>query len=327
MVYLHGVGHFHPENVIDNKFLEELGIGTTHEWIMDRVGIRSRRTVLPLDYIRETKNSDPARALAVSKYTNGMTGRLAAESAIRNAGLTPDRIGMVIAGGCSPDTLIPAESCVIADELKIGAACVDLNSACSSFGAQMRFIDMSRPEALPDYVLLVSPENNTRTIDYSDRSTAVLWGDGTSAAVVSTRVPSRARTTFTALGSDPAGWRKVTASRVGFFKQDGPAVQGFAIKQMVESYREIKARYPGQADKIIFIGHQANLTMLQSICRRCGITEDRHLYNVDEFGNTGAAGSVIVLSQHWNEFRAGDIVALVTVGAGLTWASMAIEFS
>jgi 3-oxoacyl-[acyl-carrier-protein] synthase-3 len=320
------VGHFHPENVIDNKFLEELGMGTTNDWIMDRVGIRTRRTVLPLDYIRETKNSDPVKALEVSQYTNGVTGRKAAEMAIRNAGLTPDRIGMVIAGGCSPDTIIPAESCVIADELKIEAICVDLNSACSSFGAQMHFVGMSRPEALPEYVLLVSPENNTRTIDYSDRSTAVLWGDGTSAAVVSTRVPSRARVPFTTLDSDPAGWRKVATSRVGFFKQDGPAVQGFAIKQMVESYRQIEARYPDRTDRIIFIGHQANLTMLQSICRRCGITEDRHFYNVDEFGNTGAAGAVIVLSQRWRDFRGGDIVAFVTVGAGLTWASMAIEF-
>ncbi len=184
MIYIHGLGHSHPENIIDNKFLEDLDIGTNDEWILDRVGIRTRRTVLSLDYIKQTRNSDTRAAIEASQYSNAATAKHAAERAFKNVGIMADQIGMVVAGGCSPDIVTPAEACAIASKLGIDAESFDLNSACSSFGAQINFLAMMRPEALPDYILLVSPENNTRTINYNDRNTAVLWGDGTSAAIV-----------------------------------------------------------------------------------------------------------------------------------------------
>lgn len=324
MLYIHGLGHFHPDNIIDNKFLEELDIGTNDEWILERVGIRTRRTVLPLDYIRETRNTNPVAAPGVAEFGNATTGMLAAQHALRNAGIAPEQVGMVIAGGCAPDVVTPAEACTIAAELGIEAPAFDLNAACSSFGAQVYFLAQMRPEALPDFILLVSPENNTRTINYNDRNTAVLWGDGTSAAVVSLREPARARVVFHTLTSSPQGWRKVQIPRMGHFDQEGATVQTFAIKRTIKCLNEIKARYADQA--IYFIGHQANLTMLESVCTRCEVAGERHLFNVDEFGNTGAAGAPIVLSQNWNRFGPGDVIALIVVGAGLTWSSMAIEF-
>ncbi len=325
MLYLHGLGHFHPDNIIDNKFLEELDIGTSDEWIMERVGIRTRRTVLSLDYIRETRNRDPRAASEASDFSNATTGKLAAEMAIKNAGLEKEQIGLVIAGGCSPETLTPAEACTIAAALGIEGNAFDLNSACSSFGSQINFLSMMNPDALPEFVLLVSPENNTRSIDYTDRATAVLWGDGTSAAVVSTRVPSKAKVVFNSMTSSPNGWDKVNIPRMGFFNQEGATVQSFAIKRTVKCYREIENKYPQTA--LYFIGHQANFTMLQSVCNRCNIPPDKHFYNVSDLGNTGAAGAPTVLSQNWQRFKKGDTVALIVVGAGLTWASMAIEFS
>ena len=325
MIYIHSLGHFHPGNLIDNKFLEELDIGTSDEWIMERVGIRTRHTVLSLNYIRETKNRDPRAASEASDFNNATTGKLAGEMAIKNAGLEKEQIGLVIAGGCSPETLTPAEACTIAAKLGIEANAFDLNSACSSFGSQIHFLSMMNPEALPEYILLISPENNTRSIDYTDRSTAVLWGDGTSAVVVSAKVPSKAKVVFNTLASSPKGWNKVTIPRMGFFGQEGATVQSFAIKRTVKCYREIDNKYP--ETRPYFIGHQANLVMLQSVCSRCDIPEDKHFYNVYDFGNTGASGAPTVLSQNWHKFREGDTVALIVVGAGLTWASMAIEFS
>lgn len=325
MIYLHGLGHFHPDNVIDNEFLENLDIGTSDDWIMQRVGIRTRKTVLSLDYIKKTKNRDPRAASEASDFSNAMTGRLAAEIAIEKAGIEKKQIGLLISGGCSPETLTPAEACTIAAELDIEANAFDLNSACSSFGAQMHFVAMMNPEALPDFVLLISPENNTRVVDYTDRATAVLWGDGTSAAVISTKIPAKAAVTFHTMRSHPHGWKKVTIPKMGFFGQEGSAVQTFAIKRTVKCYREIVQQYLQPAP--YFIGHQANLAMLQSVCRRCSIAEDRHLFNVDAFGNTGASGAPTVLSQNWQHFKPGDRVALIVVGAGLTWASMVIEFS
>jgi len=325
MIYIHGLGHFHPDNVIDNTFLEELDIGTSDDWIMERVGIRARRTVLSLDYIRATRNRDPRGAAEASDYSNAQTGKLAAEMAIKNAGIDKEQIGLIITGGCSPQTLTPAEACTVAAALGLEVNAFDLNSACSSFGTQMHFLSMMQPDALPEYVLLVSPENNTRSINYSDRATAVLWGDGTSAAVVSTKVPAPARAVFHTMTSSPAGWSKVVIPRMGFFDQEGATVQTFAIKRTIKCYREIVTAYP--EPKPYFIGHQANLVMLQSVTNRCDIPPERHFFNVDEFGNTGAAGAPTVLSQNWHRFQPGDRLALIVVGAGLTWASMVVEFS
>src|SRR6185436_16980812 len=114
MLYFHGFGHFHPENQIDNAFLESLDIGTNEQWIVERVGIRNRRTVLPLDYIRTTRNKDLRAAREAAIYSNAETGKRAALMAIERAGIAPSDVGMVIAGGCSPDTCIPAEAARIA---------------------------------------------------------------------------------------------------------------------------------------------------------------------------------------------------------------------
>lgn len=325
MVYLHGLGHFHPENVIDNRFLEALDIGTSDEWIMERVGIRERRTVLTLDYIRATKNADPRMAADATLYSNADTGAAAARMAMQKAGIEASQIGMVFAGSCSPDHCIPAEASVIAEALGIAAPAVDVQTACSGFGAQLRLIDMMRPEETPEFMLLVLAENNTRSVDYRDRRTAVLWGDGTAAAVVSKRVPARGRVAYASLGSRPADWKKVSIPRFGHFVQEGPAVQTFAIKQTVTCFRELREK-GGLPEGSWFIGHQANLTMLRSVCSRIGVTEDRHLFQVDQFGNTGAAGPPSLLSCHWDRFAAGDQLGMVTLGAGLTWAALRIEF-
>src|SRR5262245_33087077 len=202
MLYLHGFGHFHPENQLDNAFLESLDIGTNEQWIVDRVGIRNRRTVLPLNYIRTTKNKDIRAAQQAALYTNAETGRRAALMAIERAGIKPTDIGMVIAGGCSPDTCIPAEAAAVAKALGLVVPAFDLHSACSSFGAQCHFLSHMAPAILPDFVLLVTPENTTRITDFSDRSSAILFGDATSAAVVSTKVPARARAVFTSFGGN-----------------------------------------------------------------------------------------------------------------------------
>lgn len=328
MLQIHGVGHFHPENIIDNAFLESLDIGTTNEWIIERVGIRERRTVLSLDYIRETRNADPRAAYEASAYSNAQTAAHAARMALERAGLEPGDIGMVIAGGCSPQYLTPAESCTVAAELNIQAPAFDINSACSTFVAQLNFLGKMRPETLPDFILIVSAENNTRVVDYSDRATAVLWGDGSSAAVVSPRVPARAEVRRTTFISDPAGWDNVVIPTGGFFMQDGPAVQRFAIRKTAATAEELLAKRDADRDvEPWFIGHQANLAMLRSSATRAGVPEERHLYNVDCFGNCGAAGAPGVLSQNWERFAAGDRLALVVVGAGLSWGGALITFS
>jgi len=326
MSYLHGLGHFHPENVIDNAFLCDLDIGTDAAWIMERVGIETRRTVLPLDYIHSTRNADPRQAIEASLYSNAQTGALAARQAISAAGISATDIGLVISASCTPQSSCPAEACTIAAELGIEAPALDLNSACSSLAAQLHFLDSMRPERLPDFILLLQVENSTRAIDYNDRSSCVLWGDGSSAQVLSPRLPSRLKLTHSQFFSEPQSCDKVRFVNAGHFCQEGRTVQTFAIKRslaVLASLREQVGAGPAQALK--FIGHQANRGMLDSICRLGGIAAENHFFNVDQFGNCGAAGAAAVLSQHQQQFQPGDVLAIAVVGAGLSWGGMLIE--
>jgi len=319
------LGHFHPPTVIDNDFLLSLDIGVDKEWILKRVGIHERRTVLPLDYIRETRNRDPRASAEASAFSDAQTGAQAACHALTRAGLAAKDIGMVIAGGCSPQHLIPAQACLTAAELGIECPAFDVNSACSSFAAQLHFLSNMRPETLPEYILIVNVENNTRTVDYDDRRTAVLWGDCTSAAIVSPRVRGRASIQSSLLRSDPSGWKKVVIRPGGHFQQDGPAVQSFAIRNTLATFAELTAVLTPES-KPAFIGHQANAVMLESVCRRAEIPPERHFFNVDRFGNCGAAGAPSVLSQNWDQIKNG-YVAVVVVGSGLTWGGALLHFS
>lgn len=325
MLYLHGIGAFHPENVITNRFLEELDIGTTEEWIMERVGIRTRRTVLPLEYIRQTKNTDPREAAEVALYSNASAGAAAARMAVARAGLRVEDIGMVISGSCAPDHVCPAESASIAGALGIDVTCFDINSACTSFGMQISLLSRMMPETLPPFILVVNPESLTRCVNYTDRNTAVLFGDGSAAAVLSASVPSAVSFSECFCDSKPTEWAKANIPRLEYFQQDGRAVQGFAIRKTTEAVRLLRASHPGNGNRFMFIGHQANLGMLTTVCERAEIPDRDHWHNVEEYGNTGCSGAPSVLSDHWNELRPGDHVAMALVGAGLTWVHMMLK--
>ncbi len=326
MLHINGIGHFHPENEIDNAFLEALDIGTDDTWIMERVGIRSRRTVLDLGYIQQTYNRDPRGAAEASVYTNAETAARAGQMALDRAGLQPDDIGMVISGSCSPQWTAPAEASTVAAELNITAPCMDLSSACSTFATQLSFLQNATVGSLPDYVLITQPENTTRAVDYSDRRGAVIWGDASTAAVVSNIHPGRAKVTYTCLHSDPSGWEKVRIRTGGLFEQDGRAVQKFAIREGAAALLELISQAAGPQEQVGFVGHQANLLVLEGICRRAEVDTSRHLHNVTNFGNCGAAGAPSVLSQRWDSFESGYELALAVVGAGLTWGGALIEF-
>jgi 3-oxoacyl-[acyl-carrier-protein] synthase III len=322
-----GIGHFHPGNEITNQFLEELDIGTNDEWILERTGIRARRTALPLDYIRETRNAEPRAAIEASEYTNAEMGAKAAEMALDRAGLTAADVGLLIGGGCSPDTVSPAEACNISRVLGVEAASLDVNSACSSFIAGVYMLSMMDPAKLPPVVLLICAEAMTRTVDYSDRSASVLWGDGSIAAVLSTRERGRAELIGQTLTTDPQGADKVVVPRLGHFRQEGRTVQSFGIRKSSDLYLRHREEYDEDARKLHFIGHQANLRMLESICRRCHIPEELHHSNCEFFGNTAGASSGSVISQNWDKWTPRDDISVVGVGSGLTWGSYLMRFA
>jgi 3-oxoacyl-[acyl-carrier-protein] synthase-3 len=325
-LHLHGLGHFHHRNEITNQFLEDLDIGTDDRWIMDRVGIRSRRTVLPLDYIRTTRNRDPRGGLEAAEISNAEAGRRAAERALERAQVEREQIGMVIAGCSATDTSSPAEACNIARALEIEVPAFDVLSACTSFFVELYLLSLMQPDKLPEYVLVVTPESLTRTVNYDDRSSAVLWGDAATAAVISTRVPGRAQILSNTLTSSPAGAEKVVVPRIGHFGQDGRTVQMFAIKKTVALLKEKQAEF-GESDRTLnFIGHQANMRMLETVCRLCEVPAEHHHANVEWYGNTGAASAASVISMNWDKWTPADDIAVVGVGSGLTWSSYLVRF-
>jgi 3-oxoacyl-[acyl-carrier-protein] synthase III len=325
-VYLHGLGHSHPPTEITNQFLEGLDIGTTDAWITERVGIRSRRTVLSLDYIKHTKNADPRASVEARTCDQAELGARAAELAISRSGLSISDIGLVIGGSSAPDFVTPAEACVVASRLGIDAPAFDIASACTSFFVPLHLVSMMEAKRTPKYILIVVPETLTCTVDYRDRSAAVLWGDAAAAAVISMQERGRAEILNATLGSSPAGHDKVTVPRQGFFRQEGQAVQKFAIKRMTAMVQALQAEHRVPGRPLSFIGHQANLRMLQSVADACDIAAARHFHNVCDFGNTAAAGSPSVLSARWDAWNSEDDVAVAGVGAGLTWASYLLRF-
>lgn len=325
MLYLHGMGHFFPENQITNGFLSELDIGSDETWILERVGIKTRRTTLSLEYIRATKNQDPRGAMDASLYTHARMGALSARMALSRAGLTEADLGMVVCGTSSPGYAIPALASNVAAELEIEVPCVDINTACSTFVVQLSLLANMLPTGLPSFVLVVNPECCTHMVDYRDRRVAPLFGDGCSAAVVSLTMPADKHIEPGPFFSDPSKWDKIRIPRTGHFIQDGQAVQKFAMRTTCRMLSDLIQTYPVTPEKFKFIGHQANLKVLDHAARTCGIQEDNHWHNVIDFGNTGCCSAPGVLSQNWTSLRPGDHVAMVVVGAGLTWGSAMVK--
>ena len=326
MLHVHALGHAHPGNEITNRFLEELDIGTTNEWIVERVGIRARRTVLPLDYIRETCNRDLREAAGVAEVSNAELGARAARMAIERAGIEPGAIGMLICGSSAPASLSPAEACTVAEQLGLEIPAFDVNSACTSFLAGIHLVANLRPEALPDFVLTVVVDTLTQRVDYRDRASAVLFGDAAAASVVSCRHPGRARIEATDLQSSPEGASKVRIPTFDYFDQNGRAVQMFAIRRTVEGLRALQEHAADDERRFHFAGHQANLRVLEQACERCGIDPDLHHSNVELFGNTGAPSSPSVVSERWEKWSPSDDVGVVAVGSGLSWGRALLRF-
>jgi len=325
MLDILGVGQAHPTTVIDNAFLESLDIGTTNEWIMERVGIATRRSVLPLEYIKQTRNKDTRAAAEAAHTTLTDLGTEAAKEAIQRAGIKCSDIRMVIAGVSVPQMFIPAHACLIAAQLELCVPSFDLNSACSTFAAQLHFLNCMDPNKMPEYILLVQSETYTMSLNYNDRNSAVLFGDGASAQIISTRHQGKAQIIASLFESDPMGWDKVSIKSFNHFVQNGSAVQRFAIMETVGTFDNLE-KAANLQEKPYFIGHQANLRMLETSCARIGIPPEKHYFNINKYGNCGAAGASSVLADNWDKFKPSDVLAIATVGAGLSWGGAVLKF-
>ncbi|HEY7172240.1 MAG TPA: beta-ketoacyl-ACP synthase III [Vicinamibacterales bacterium] len=315
-----------PPRLLTNQDLERL-VDTTDEWILQRTGIRERHIVDP--------------GVATSDL-----GKEAAIRAIARAGLTPDDIGLIVVGTVTPDMMFPSTACLI--QHKIGASRAwgfDLSAACSAFTYSLTAASQIIASGGHQHALVVGADVMSSIIDYRDRATCVLFGDGAGAVVLS-RVDDLSNGVILDYehevdggGGDalcmPAGGSLRPAShetideRLHYVKQDGQTVFKFAVRKTEEIARRILDRNglaPGDLD--LFVSHQANRRIIQSATEKLGVAPEKVIINIERFGNTTAATIPLALNDAMcsGRLKKGNLVLLASVGAGFTVGAVLLRW-
>ncbi len=319
-----GVGSYVPAKILTNADLEKM-VDTSDEWIISRTGIKTRRQA------------------AKDEFTSDLAAH-AAQRAMKKAGVTADQIDLIIVATITPDMPFPATACIV--QQKIGApraAAFDLEAACSGFiyGLEVgqQFI-MSRTY---DTVLVIGAEKLSSIVDWKDRNTCVLFGDGAGAAVLQSRPNSHGLLTAV-MGADgskgnlihmPAGGSRCPASvdsvnaRLHFLRMEGKETFKNAVQAMLTAAREALSRCELDITKIkCVIPHQANQRIIDAVGERLGATPEQLFINLDRYGNTSAASVAIALDEAVSsgKIQRGDLILLIVFGAGLTWGAAVIEW-
>ncbi len=324
-VVITGLGHFHPPNLIENSFFSQLDIGSDSQWVAERTGINSRCSVLsPEDLLSLRRREKSLRCLREEGrvMTIAQMGKSAWKCLEQRDAEGLHQLEALSCGTSVPDFDIPANACTIAAE--IGAQCFafDVNSACSSFVVNLHIAkSMIQSGSLKKMALFI-PERYSLRLDYTDKSSCVLFGDGCAAATLQLDGSSGFELIDTIVTSSPEKHNLVQIPTDGYFYQNGKAVQKFAITKTIAITHEILEKNQLSIGDIdYFVGHQANLRMLSSAAKKLGFSDSQHLFNVDTYGNQGGAGAPSVLSMNWDQFKSGDLIVVSVVGSGLTWAS------
>jgi 3-oxoacyl-[acyl-carrier-protein] synthase-3 len=321
-----GWGMALPERVVTNDDLARM-VDTSDEWIRSRTGIQERRMA--------TSPKESTATLAVQ----------AAREALRVADVPASALDLVICATTSPEHLCPSTACLVQDALGAKrAGAFDLNAACSGFVyalAQARGLVLAGDA---DYVLVIGAETLTRFLDWTDRNTCILFGDGAGAVLVAaSHEPGGILSCV--LGSDgsgadllivPAGGSahpptmETVANRMHMLKMDGKAVFRFAVQAMADGTRDVVAKAGlNLADIDLVIPHQANMRIIQSsVVKQLKIPEQKVFINLERYGNTSAASIPIALCEaiQAGRVRPGQTLVLAGFGAGLTWAAATIHW-
>lgn len=320
-----------PKNVIDNDFLhKEVGLKKGDDWVKSRLGIYERRSVLTRDYIRETKNKDPFQAIAHAR-SNGETpvtlGARAAEMALKNAGVTADKIGLIICNCDLPFDLVPNTASWIGKMIGAGdGPHIDMNSACSSFARHMMHLSQLREDAWPEFALTIQTSAYTTRTDYSaDNIDGYIWGDGASAQVSSLKHPGRLKIEPLVFDSRIDAAADVKVDTASYFWQDGSKIREFSIRKTVEMFEAIAEAKKLYAEDVYTVTHQANKVMMDSIIGHLHLPPERHIHNVVTQGNIASAGMPSAVAQKLPSLHKGDQIVYAVLGAGLAWGGGLME--
>jgi len=314
-----GVGSYAPERVMSNDEIAML-VDTSDDWISQRTGIRERR-------------------LAADDEGTALLGARAARAAVEDAGVDPAEIDMIVAATASPDYYFPATASLIGTDIGAGSAAgYDLSAACTGFIYALAQGYAQIASGMADTVLVVGAEVFSRLLDWSDRSTCILFGDGAGAVVLGRNGTTTGLLGFD-LGSDgegagllsvPAAGNAPSKGEAPYVQMNGPEVYKFATHVVVESaLRCLDAAGLTVEDVDLFLPHQANQRIIDHAARRLGIPEDRVFGNVAQYGNTSAASIPLALDEayHGGDVNAGDTILMVGFGGGLAWGSCVMEWT
>lgn len=311
-----GTGSFLPARTMDNHFLSTI-VDTSDEWIRERTGIRSRH-------------------IASSETTVSM-GAAAAAAALAAAGLSAGELDLILVATFTPDTVMPNTACLIQAELGAShAICFDINAACSGFLYALQTADAYIRSGMCAHALVIGSETVSRTVDWTDRSTCILFGDGAGAAVLS---PSDDGSGFLDFLSGSDGTKASVLELAGrplanpyqpagtqtpYLSMEGQEVFKFAVRKIPELVLSLTEKHQLTTEEIQYVLlHQANERIIHAAAKRLSMPIERFPMNLSDYGNTSAASIPILLHECFEKklFQKGDRVILSGFGGGLTWGS------
>lgn len=319
-----GIGHAYPEGILTNADLEKI-VDTSDEWITTRTGIKQRHKA------------------ADDEYTSQF-GTAAAKQAIERAGLDVKDVDLIICATTTPDQIMPSTGALIQAQLgAVNAAGMDVFAACSGFLYGLTMVESMIRTGQIRHALVIGAEVLTKYVDYTDRGTCVIFGDGAGAAVLGP-VPEGKGILATKIKSDgryeeqlyaPGGGTKLGTThetiddRMHFFKMKGNELFKVAVRSMADISAEVveKAGYSVE-DVDVVIPHQANQRITDAVASRLGVPEDKVYSNIAEHGNTSSASIPIAIDEciESGKIKDGSLVLLTAFGGGVTWGGTVIRF-
>ncbi|PLR97618.1 beta-ketoacyl-ACP synthase III [Bacillus sp. T33-2] len=302
-----GIGRCLPDKVVTNHDLEKK-MDTSDEWIRTRTGIEERRIA------------------AEGQDTSDMAYE-AALKAIENANISPEEIDLILVSTVTPDTPFPTVSCMLQDRLGARkAAAMDLSAACAGFMYGMVTAKQFIETGAYKYVLIVGVEKLSKITDWTDRNTAVLFGDGAGAVIVGPVAEGRGILSFE-LGADGSGGKYLYQDE--FIVMNGREVFKFAVRQMGESSVNVLEKAGLSKEDVDFlVPHQANIRIMEAARQRLELPPEKMSKTVHKYGNTSAASIPISIVEELEagKIKDGDLIVMVGFGGGLTWGAIALRW-